>query len=369
MALKEKYLSPFDSSLFIKMMFENAEATSILIMDPNGIILDSNKGFQKTFGYSRESLLGKNFSMLFIKEDRMKNLPERELKKVMDTGSANDDNYLLQEDGSHIWVHGESIYAKNEKGQEFVVKVIQEINKEKQLEQELKKKNEEQERIINDRDIFIYTASHDLQSPINNIEGLVNALKEKNRDPAESNILLAMIEKSINRFRNKINELSEIGKEQEKLTIGTEKLHFKDMLKEVLLDLEEEIKNSPTEIISDFSKATTIDFSKKNLKSILQNLVSNSVKFKSPDRKAKVIVETERIKGGYILLKVQDNGLGIKEEDKDKVFRMYEQLHHKKGTGVGMAIVRRIVYNAGGKIELESQIEEGSTFKIYLPAK
>jgi signal transduction histidine kinase len=139
------------------------------------------------------------------------------------------------------------------------------------------------------------------------------------------------------------------------------------MFNEVLLDLEEEINESKAEITSDFSKAPTINFSKKNLKSILQNLLSNAVKYRSPDRAVKVMVESEPVKDEYILLKVQDNGLGIKEEHKDKVFRMYEQLdHQKKGTGVGMAIVKRIVYNAGGKIELESRIGEGSIFKIYL---
>src|SRR5690606_12139833 len=130
----------------------------------------------------------------------------------------------------------------------------------------------------------------------------------------------------------------------------------------------EEIKGSEAEIVPDFSKAPSINFSKKNLKSILQNLISNSVKFRSPYRKPKVMVDTEKTEDGYIVLRVRDNGLGIKEKDHDKLFSMYCRLNADiPGTGVGMAIVKRLVENAGGKIELESKIGEGSTFKVFLP--
>lgn len=362
-----KRLSSFNSTLFFKMMFENAVITSILVMDPQGTILDANYGFKKCFGYSGESLIGQNFSMLFIEEDLLKNLPEKELKQVMATGSANDENFLRQEDGSRTWVHGESIYTKDDKGQEFIVKIIQDINEEKVLEHELKKINEEQERRIIDRETFVYTASHDLQAPINNIEGLVNALKDKS-DPEDSKVLLGLIEKSIHRFRNKIQELSSLGKEQEEAKTETGIIYFQEIFQEVLLDLEEEIKGSGGEIFSDFSKAPLIGFSPRNLKSIFQNLVSNAFKYHSPDRKLKLKVETEKVRDEYILLSVEDNGIGIKESDKERVFRMYQRLHNdSKGTGVGMAIVKRIVDNAGGKIELQSTVGEGSTFRIYFP--
>jgi PAS domain S-box-containing protein len=362
----ERELPHFESSLFFSMMFENAEFTAILVMDPGGIILDANYGFKRCFGYSKESLVGRNFSVLFIEEDIEKHLPEKELKEVMTTGSSNDENYLRQADGSSTWVHGESIYAKDTNGYEFIVKVIQDINEEKILEQELKKINEEQERVIIDRENFIYTASHDLQSPINNIEGLVKAMRES---PAQdSDILLSMMEKSISRFKNKITELSAIGKELEEAKKDPEDVKFEEVFKEVLLDLEQEINSSEGDIISDFSKAPIVRISKNNLKSILQNLISNAVKYRSPDRKLQVVVDTRLINGDYAVLSVRDNGIGIKEEDKDKVFRMYQRLHNdSKGTGVGMAIVKRVVDNAGGKIELNSKVGEGSAFDIYLP--
>jgi PAS domain S-box-containing protein len=359
--------NPVDSSLFFKMMFQNAQHTSILVMNTNGDILDANYGLLKSFGYPRESLIGNNFKILFIEEDIQSNLPEREIMEVMQTGSSNDDNYLLQYDGTATWVHGESIYAKTETGKEFIVKVIQDINKEKVLQKELLLINEKQVRIINDRDTFIYTASHDLQAPMNNIEGLVKALKEKT-DPEESKMLMGMIDKSIQRFRKKIQELSELGKVQEEAKNKLDTIEFQPIFQEVILDLEEEIRSSEGKIQVDFSKAPLIAFSPRNLKSIIQNLISNSLKYKSPERNLVVNVETKKVNNEYILLSVEDNGIGIRDEDKEKVFRMYQRLHNdSKGTGVGMAIVKRIVDNVGGKIELESNLGHGTTFKIYFP--
>lgn len=347
-------------------MFENAEFTAILIMDPTGIILDANFGFKKCFGYSRDMLVGQNFSVLFIEEDLKKKLPERELASVMTRGSHNDENYLKQADGSATWVLGESIYSKDDKGKEFILKVVQDINEEKVLENELKGINEEQERIILDQEMFVHTASHDLQAPINNIEGLVREIKENRAE--DPSLFLSLMEKSIQRFRNKIKELSDIGREQEEARNQAEEVDIRQIYEDVLLDLEDEIKNSGAEITADFSAVTKIPGTRRKLRSILQNILSNAVKYRDVGRKLQVGIRTDKA-GDYILLQISDNGIGIEEEQKDKVFRMYGRLHDdRKGTGVGMAIVKRIVDNMGGKIQLDSKVGEGSTFKVYFPS-
>jgi signal transduction histidine kinase len=107
-------------------------------------------------------------------------------------------------------------------------------------------------------------------------------------------------------------------------------------------------------------------FPRKNIRSILQNLISNAIKYRSPDRDPIIKIRTEKI-NDYILLQISDNGMGIKEEDKFKVLEMYHRLHGNiEGTGVGLGIVGKIVNNNGGKIEIESELGKGSTFRIYL---
>lgn len=364
---KEKLRPIFNSSLFFKMMFQNAEYTAVIVMDTDGTILDANYGFKKCFGYSKEMLIGKNFSILFLEEDLLKGLPERELKGTLEKGSFNDENYLRRADGAASWVHGESIYIKDEEGQEFILKVVQDINEEKVLQNELKRLAKKQESVILDQETFVYTASHDLQAPINNIEGLVRELKEnKTEDPA---LFLSMMEMSIERFRNKISELSDIGREQEELRNRPEEVSLKKVFEDVILDLEDEIRGSMAEVTADFSLAPTITIAQRNLRSILQNLLSNAIKYRDDQRRPQVCVEAQPAEGGYVLLQVKDNGIGIAEPDQDRVFQMYERLNHKSsGTGVGMAIVKRMVDNMGGKIKLKSKVGEGSVFYIYLPA-
>lgn len=350
-------------------MFQNAGLTSILVLDLKGNIIDVNSGFLKTFGYSKDSLIGKNFSVLFTEEDKLKQLPENELEETIEIGSSNDENYLLKGDGFLTWVHGESILTEVINGQKFIIKIVHDTHTQKLLEEELVKKNEEQDKIIKDHSLFIHTASHDLRSPISNISGLVNSLKEGLDDPAELELTIKLLDQSLERLKNKLNELAATGKEQEEQNTAAKKIEFHQAFTDVLLDLKEEIKDSGAEIISDFSKAPIIYFSRKNLKSILQNLISNSVKFRSPYRQQKVMVDTQKSGDGYIVLRVSDNGLGIKKKDQEKIFGMYYRLNPGiRGSGVGLAIVKRLVENSGGKIEVESTLGEGSTFKVFLPS-
>jgi two-component system, sensor histidine kinase and response regulator len=241
----------------------------------------------------------------------------------------------------------------------------------RQLEERVSERTEELLRINNDLDNFIYTASHDLKAPISNIEGLMNlfykALSPESKTSSDFVRLQGMINESIDRFKNTLQDLTEVAKVQEE-AIVKDTLLFSELVEEVKQNIKEEIEESKALITEDFSKAPKIVFSRKNLRSILYNLISNAIKYRSSQRLPKVSITTSRV-GSYILLQVRDNGLGIAKKDQHKVFGMFKRLHtHVEGTGVGMAIVKRIVENSGGKIEIDSEAGKGSCFKIWLPA-
>jgi len=108
-------------------------------------------------------------------------------------------------------------------------------------------------------------------------------------------------------------------------------------------------------------------FSRKNLRSIFYNLVSNAIKYRHANRNPIISLRTYHEKE-FIVLKIEDNGLGIKEEDYHKLFEMFKRLHsHVEGSGIGLAIVKRIIENYGGKINVSSKLGEGTTFKISIP--
>ena len=146
-----------------------------------------------------------------------------------------------------------------------------------------------------------------------------------------------------------------------------EEVDLEELLTDIKISIADLISKNNATIIEEIDKCRKIKFVRKNLKSILYNLISNGIKYRSPDREPVVTVRCETSSSSLTLL-VQDNGLGIKAENIDKVFTMFKRFHdHVEGTGIGLYIVKRIIENAGGTIAVESKEGEGSMFKIHLP--
>jgi signal transduction histidine kinase len=135
-----------------------------------------------------------------------------------------------------------------------------------------------------------------------------------------------------------------------------------------MLDLELMIRSAGAEITKDVAECPQVRFSEKNLRSVVYNLVSNALKYRSLDRVPLVRI-TCRTMAGYHVLTVSDNGLGMEEGRMGQLFTMFKRFHdHVEGSGIGLYMVKKIIDNAGGKIEVESRSGEGSTFRVYLPA-
>ncbi|GGK77986.1 ATP-binding protein [Rufibacter glacialis] len=231
----------------------------------------------------------------------------------------------------------------------------------------------ELERLNTSHETFIYSVSHDLKAPLSNIEGLVHNLLEISDELAkgkadskeEQKLVAGMLEKSVKSMRNIINELSEItkieGNYQEKL----ETIQFDDILKEVELTIKEKINESKAHLHFNL-KETQIKFSRKNLRSILYNLLSNGIKYRAPGIEPEIHIKTRKTKD-FTVISVKDNGLGIAKDKLDSIFIPFTRYEKKvEGTGIGLYLVKKIVENAGGKITVKSKPGEGSEFKVYL---
>ncbi|WMJ75463.1 PAS domain-containing protein [Cytophagaceae bacterium ABcell3] len=236
---------------------------------------------------------------------------------------------------------------------------------------ELLHANEELKKANADSNTFVYTASHDLKAPINNIEGLVGALREelKAEDSSKEGLMavLDMMDLAVEKFKKNLQDLAAIGQAQAEGKLNESCIKFEDVFHDVEADLIDLIARSSAKISYDFSRVPKVLMSPKNLRSIFYNFLSNAIKYKSPDRDPVVEVFTDHVKEGYTLLSIKDNGLGIREEDKDRLFAMYKRIHeHVQGSGVGLAIVKRIIENNGGYIEVKSKVGEGTTFNIFI---
>lgn len=231
---------------------------------------------------------------------------------------------------------------------------------------ELKMKNSELERVNKDLDNFIYSASHDLKAPIANIEGLFSLLKrrlEGNMDE-ESAKIFELISVCIVKFNTTIKDLTDIAKVQKNINEQREEISFKEIFDDIKVDSQKMIQQSSPTIV-EFYDAPTVTFARKNLRSICYNLFSNALKYRDERKPLNITIQTYH-RNGYTVLSVSDNGLGISEAHQKKMFSMFRRFHsHVEGSGIGLYIVKRIVENCGGKIELESEQGKGSSFRIF----
>jgi PAS domain S-box-containing protein len=241
----------------------------------------------------------------------------------------------------------------------------------KAAEQALALKNAQLTAINNDLDNFVYTASHDLKAPIYNIEGLmkvlIRSIPPESMQTERVEYTTRMILESVERFKRTIGDLTEISKLQKEANQPVTPVSVKQVIEEVILDLKPAIEASGARIQMDVAEFPTIDFSEKNLRSIIYNLLSNAIKYRSPDRSPQVRIYGEQT-GQYRVLSVEDNGLGLDltKDRQEKLFAMFKRLHnHVEGTGVGLYMVKKIVENAGGKIEVKSKVGIGSTFSVF----
>ncbi|WPP50030.1 sensor histidine kinase [Catalinimonas niigatensis] len=230
---------------------------------------------------------------------------------------------------------------------------------------ELEAKNLELERINNDLDNFIYTASHDLKAPMANLEALVNVLNTKLEGKLEDKEekLFNMIGMSIDKFNNTIKDLTRITMVQKELEDHKEQINFQELVADIKIDIAHLVNESGVTFF-EYYDVGEIVYARKNLRSILHNLITNAIKYRSPERKAEVKIQTY-CRHQAIVLSVSDNGLGLSEEHQAKMFSMFKRFHsHVEGSGIGLYIIKKIVENNGGKIEMESEKGKGTTFKV-----
>ncbi len=236
------------------------------------------------------------------------------------------------------------------------------------LFEDLNSKNTELIRINSDLDNFVYTASHDLKAPMLNIEGLVYALQKAivTGNSERINQIIEMIQLSVQRFKETIQALTEVSKVNKNLDEEVEKVNLAELLEEIKLSINDMIESTGAEIEENLA-CSQVHFSKINMKSILLNLLTNSIKYRRPSVNPLVKITCSRQEGN-ILIKVSDNGLGIPENQLSKVFVMFKRYHsHVEGTGVGLYLVKRIIDNYGGTLQVKSEVDKGTTFTILLP--
>ncbi|MDZ4798975.1 MAG: response regulator [Bryobacteraceae bacterium] len=220
-----------------------------------------------------------------------------------------------------------------------------------------------------DLERFAWAVSHDLQSPLRTMVGFMQLVQRRAKDRLEPE-LLRLIDDAVGAGK-RMSELVKDLLDYSQLStrkIYSELVPLHDVAKEVLADLSTQIEESGAKVT--VGEMPTILADRVQLRQLLQNLISNAVKYRSPEREPAVSVTAHRL-GAMWELAVSDNGIGIRTQDIPTIFEMFRRLHGPDvpGSGIGLATCQRIMERLGGEITVESQEGKGSTFRIRVPAR
>ncbi|MEW6138611.1 MAG: PAS domain S-box protein [Thermodesulfobacteriota bacterium] len=273
----------------------------------------------------------------------------------------------LKKSGEVIWVSLTLSAVRDHDGATlYCLAMIQDITERRRMQDLLQRRAEELTRSNEDLEHFAYVASHDLQEPLRNVISCVQMLGQryKGKLGPDADELIGYAVASSLRMKNLVSELLNYSRI---MTKGKplEATSSEQVLKEALLNLDSSIKATHALVTHDNLPLVTADVTQ--LLQIFQNLIGNALKFRREDP-PRIHVSASKRASEWVF-SVQDNGIGIEKDYFDKIFVLFQQLDKKAGpgTGIGLAVVKKIVERHGGRVWVESTVGQGSTFHFTIP--
>jgi len=339
--------------------------------DLEGRILDVNAALLDTVGMSRAELTGTILPGIVPQPGPGEEGIQRD--RLNATGTFGPfETGLAQRDGRMVPVRLRGVRIKADGGPGSIYIIVEDITEERTVMQALEERTRDLARSNADLEQFAYVASHDLREPLRMVSGFLGLLERRytpNLD-AEGVQFIAFAKEGAQRMDRLILDLldfSRIGRAGAVL----ERVSVPTAIEQAIRNLAVGIEESGAEIVVAPALAEArVNGDPTQLTSLFQNLIGNALKYRNPDRSPLIRV-TGRTEGGAWELSIADNGIGIEPEYFDRIFRIFQRLHTRdqfEGTGIGLAVCRKIVEHHGGRIWIESVPGEGSTFTFTLPA-
>lgn len=357
---KQQQLQLEESEARYRELFDNA-SDLIHMVSPEGNLMYVNNAWKRTLGYSEKEIKGLNVYDLVIEEDRelYRQCREEVLKKAQNHGSVS--ITFIAKNGKRVHVE-DSLTAKFKNGKaEYSQCIMRDITVRKEYERRLEENNKELEQ-------YAWLASHDLKEPLRKILTFSDMLLTRYNKGMEERVAegLQKINSSAYRMYDMIEAVlsySSLATEMENIKL----VDLNELVSEVLADLEMVIEEKQATV--NVSALGEMEGDPRQLRQLFQNLISNALKYSREDVPP-VIDITGSKDENVIKIEVADNGIGFDEQYADKMFQIFKRLVGKdefKGTGIGLAMCRKIVTNHGGIIKASSPDGKGAIFSIDLP--
>ncbi|WP_414469125.1 sensor histidine kinase [Methanobacterium sp. ACI-7] len=333
-------------------------------------IIYINKGIG-SIGLSREELIGKTIDELGVKKDTV-NLWFQSFEKALATAEIQIIEFSLP-DVEGLKVFNSYIIPEITNGKiKSLLVVTRDITHRNQVENALKETILELKRSNNDLERFAYVSSHDLQEPLRTIASFTQLLERRYKgqlDDDADEFMDYIVEAAV-RMKAQINALLEYSR------VSTKGKEFElvdttAILSKTIKSLSTSLRDSCAEITVD--ELPNVMGDSDQLQKVFQNLISNAIKFRKNEQSLKIHISAYKDKDEKeYVFSVQDNGIGIEKQYMERIFVIFQRLHTRnvyKGTGIGLAVVKRVIDGHGGRVWVESEFGVGSTFYFTIPIR
>lgn len=329
-----------------------------------------NPAFSVTSGYNPDEIIGKSPNIF-----KGPNSDSQEYEKLIDAIKNKEECQVetlsYKKNKDEYWVNFSMLPVYDSEGElSHWVSIQRDISEEKK--QEVEKEQLIKELTQNNKDLqqFSYITSHNLRAPLSNLTGLLNLIHDIPIENPELKEILDGFNKSTHLLNDTINDLVKVIIIKDNPSIQKEDLLLKDIFEDVFSQLDFLIGLHKPIIKFDFEQVSFLNTNKSYLESILLNLLTNSIKYKSETRKLKINITAKQLDNNVVLI-FKDNGIGIDlERNKDKIFGLYQRFHdYPDSKGLGLYLVKSQVETMGGTISLESKVNIGTTFTLTFKNK
>jgi PAS domain S-box-containing protein len=327
---------------------------------PDGKFIDANPAFIEMLGYKNLEEL----KQVDIKKTLYVQPDERDEILTHNAEFINqEENYRLRKkDGTTIWIEDNARYVKDSKGNVLYHEgICRDISDRIKFEIELRKRNSELDR-------FVYSASHDLRAPLSSLLGLINLVQTMTDDQESEFVkIYQMMEKSVKKLDDFISEILDYSRNHH-LPVTNDEINFEEEIYQIIKSLDYLNNGVDWDLSVSINGNNTIKSDKKRLKIILNNIISNSIKYLDTSKQdPKISISIEQ-NPNEAIIDISDNGIGIKPEYLKRIFDMFFRATEKStGSGLGLYIAKETLEKLNGKISVHSVFGEGSTFQITIP--
>ena len=328
-------------------------------------IVYANPSFIEMSGYNSEEIIGQ-FPNFIISPDFNTKEYEKLIRAIENNEESELESISHKKNQEEYWINSSLFPVNNSEGELSHWVIIQrDISDRKK--QEVEKEQLIRELTRNNKDLqqFSYITSHNLRAPLSNLTGLLNLIEDIPVENIELKEILKGFKKSTYLLNDTINDLIKVIVIKDNPSIQKENVQLYDVFENIFSQLNFLIGLNKPSIKINFEEVDTINTNKAYLESIILNLMTNSLKYKSEERKLKINISTVLTNDTTTIL-FSDNGIGIDlDRNSDKIFGLYQRFHnHTDGKGLGLYLVKSQVEIMGGNIHLESEVNIGTTFTL-----